>query len=282
LNPASPDGPSAPSREGLGSPGLPGVAGAAGLRLGADAGGVLCLHGFTGSPFEVAPLAGDLDAAGFTTAMPLLAGHGLDAAALEVTGWPDWLASAEVAFATLTARVRGPVGVVGFSMGGLLALKLALRHPGRVAALALLSVPMRLRPSQVRGIRLLGYVPSQLRVGPLRAIPKLRGSDVSDPDVRAQNPCLTVMPLPGLESLLRLMAEVRAELGQVRVPTLVAHARLDHTVPLADGLELADRLGAPVVERLWLDRSFHLIGVDVERRIVAEAVTRFMTRFVRG
>jgi len=212
--------------------------------------------------------------------VPLLAGHGLDAAAMEATRWPDWLASAESAFESLAARVTGPLGVVGFSMGGLLALKLALRHPERIAALCLLSVPLRLRPSQVRGIRLLGHVPSQLRVGPMRAIPKLRGSDVSDPAVRAENPCLPVMPLLGLESLLQLMAEVRGHLSEVRQPALVAHARLDHTVPLADGLELAASLGSPIVESLWLERSFHLIGVDVERKLVSAAVARFMRRFV--
>jgi carboxylesterase len=243
---------------------------------------VLCLHGFTGTPFEVQPLDDRLMAAGFLTSTPLLAGHGGDAGTMEATRWPDWLDSADAAFCELAARTAGPISVLGFSMGGLLALKLALRYPERVSALAILSAPLRLRPSQVRGIRWLGYVPSPLRVGPLRAIPKLRGSDVSDVAVRNANPCLPVMPLQSLESLLLLMADVRGQLRHIRAPTLVMHARLDHTVPIADGFELAGGLGSGVVERRWLDRSFHLIGVDVEREIVADAVTHFLGRHMRG
>ena len=43
----------------------------------------LCLHGFTGTPYEVAPLARALAAAGFAVSAPLLAGHGDSPAALE-------------------------------------------------------------------------------------------------------------------------------------------------------------------------------------------------------
>lgn len=241
----------------------------------------LCLHGFTGTPFEVQPLGDALGAAGFRTATPLLAGHGAGTKAMEASRWPDWLASADTAFRALADETSGPIAVMGFSMGGLLALKLALQYPERIAALALLSVPLRLRPSQVRGIRLLGHLPRPFRMGPLRAIPKLRGSDVSDAGVRGANPCLPVMPLLSLESLLQLMAGVRDQLKAVRAPALVVHGRRDHTVPIADGFELAEGLGSPIVDRLWLDRSFHLVGVDVERQLVADTVTRFLTAHTR-
>jgi carboxylesterase len=241
----------------------------------------LCLHGFTGTPFEVEPLANGLSKVGYQTTAPLLAGHGAGWEAMEATRWPDWFASAEAAFHTLRNRVGGPISIVGFSMGGLLALKLALTYPEHIEALALLSTPMRLRPSQVRGIRLLGFLPHQLRFGPLRAIPKWRGSDVSDASVRQANPCLPVMPLAGLESLLQIMASMRDQLKQVRAPALVVHSRQDHTVPIADGFALADGLGSSVVERLWLDRSFHLVGVDVESLQVVETVSAFFGRCKR-
>ena len=37
--------------------------------------GVLCLHGFTGTPFEVRPLAEALAGRGYTVLAPVLAGH---------------------------------------------------------------------------------------------------------------------------------------------------------------------------------------------------------------
>lgn len=235
---------------------------------------MLCLHGFTGSPFEVQPLADRLAGAGYRVAVPTLAGHGAGVAALEATGWRDWLRSAEEAFDALAAVSRARVAVLGFSMGGLLALQLASTRSARIAALAVLATPLRLTAAQVGGIRVLGALPRALRRGPLRAVPKLFGSNVSDARVRRANPGLRAMPVVGLRSLLELMANTRAALGGITTPALVIHGRKDRTVPLAASIELADALAG--AQRLWLDRSRHLVGVDVERALVADTVASFL------
>jgi len=242
---------------------------------------VLCLHGFTGTPFEIQPIADALAAEGYLVAAPMLAGHGVDPITLEATRWPDWLESAEGAFEMLARRVSGRIAIVGFSMGGLLALRLARKHPERVAALAVLSAPLRLRRAQVGGIRLLGLIPRPLRIGALRAIPKSLGSDVARADLRGTVLGLPAMPLGALQSLLVLMAEVRSELKHIETPTLVVHGRQDHTVPIADSIALADGLGGPEVERLWLDGSYHLVGIDVDRQAVIDAIIRFLATRAR-
>ena len=241
-------------------------------------GGVLCLHGFSGSPFEVQPLAAALEEAGYLTETPVLAGHGGTVADLAATRWPDWLASADAALTALRARVGGPVAIAGFSTGGLLALELAHRRPQDVAALVVMAAPLFLRRYQTWGVRLLARLPRPLRRGRLAFLAKLRGSDVSDREVRHANPCLPAMPIAGIASLLDLGRRVNRELPTITVPALVMHARHDHTVPIAASIALADRLGSPVVERLWLPRSFHLIAVDVERDLVANAACDWVRR----
>lgn len=258
---------------------------------------VLVLHGFTGTPFEVRPLSDRLEQAGYLVHTPVLAGHSGDLAALEATDWPDWLRSAENAFDGLVDKLAtmggtDRVAVVGFSMGGLLALRLAATRPQRVSALAVLAAPLRLRAAQVRGIKLLGSVPRALRWGPWRAVPKFLGSDVSLPELKHAMPGLGAMPVLGLQSLLRLMAVTRDGLGDVRAPVLVAHGRNDRAVPIADSYELARRLEAlaaqgpqqvpaPVIERLWLERSSHLVGVDVEQDHLADAIATFLSTRAR-
>jgi carboxylesterase len=74
------------------------------------------------------------------------------------------------------------------------------------------------------------------------------------------------------------MDTVRADLPSIKVPTLVVHGRQDHTVPMDDSLELTGSLGSDVIERLWLDRSFHIVTCDVERTLVADAVVKFLGR----
>src|SRR3982751_654942 len=116
------------------------------LSIAGDGRGVLCLHGITGTPFEVRPLAEALGRRGCTVVAPTLAGHGGTLRDLAASGWRGrvrsggggvgWFRSAEEALDDLRARVGGgPVAICGFSMGGLLALRLARLHPESVSAL---------------------------------------------------------------------------------------------------------------------------------------------------
>src|SRR5512138_2201219 len=110
------------------------------LSIAGDGRGVLCLHGITGTPFEVRPLAEALGRRGCTVLAPMLAGHGGTLADLAASGWQDWLRSAESAFHELVARVGGGrVAICGFSMGGLLALLLARLSPEPIAPIAVMS-----------------------------------------------------------------------------------------------------------------------------------------------
>jgi carboxylesterase len=241
----------------------------------------LCLHGFTGTPFEVRPIAEGLAAQGFTVAAPVLAGHGATVRELEATRFTDWLFSAEQALLALRREVgEVPVAIAGFSLGGLLALRLAHRHPDWVAALAVLAAPLRLRPLEVAAIRAWGRLPRFLRSGPLSVLPKARGFDLADDEMARRNPSLTGMPLAGVHSLIELSALVRQDLPTIQTPTLVMHGSLDRTVPLEDSLELAGTIGSTALERLWLPRSGHLLAIDVERRTVVDAVVRFFARYL--
>jgi len=238
---------------------------------------VLCLHGLTGTPYEVAPLARALGAAGYFVSAPLLAGHGETTAALVATRWQDWFASAEVAFDRLRAASGGgAVAVLGFSMGGLLALRMARLRPADVAAVMAFSVPLRLRPWQIAAAKAWRRLPGFLRRGPLAVLRKRGGSDVTDADARRENPSLPEMPIGSVAEIVDLAAIVRRDLAFIKQPTLVAHGELDHTVDLQASYELAGSLASEEVRRLWLPRSAHLIGVDVERVKLAETVIQFL------
>jgi carboxylesterase len=242
---------------------------------------VLCLHGITGTPFEVRPLAEAFGRAGFSVEAPMLAGHGVTLAELARSTWPDWLASAERALEALRARVHDrPVAICGFSMGGLLALRLARLHPERVAALVVMGTPLRLRRLQVGAVRALTRLPIDFGRWSAASIPKPNGSDISIPEMRHGNPGLQAFPIAALKQLFALMDVVRADLPSVRAPTLVAHGRHDHVVPMDDSLELTGSLGSEVIERLWLDRSFHVVGLDVDSATLVETATKFVARFV--
>ena len=89
---------------------------------------MLVLHGFTGNPQSMRPLAESLATAGFTVELPLLPGHGTAIEDMIPTRFADWSEAAETAYDGLARRCEA-VAVAALSMGGTLALWLAERHP---------------------------------------------------------------------------------------------------------------------------------------------------------
>jgi carboxylesterase len=239
--------------------------------------GVVCVHGFTGTPFEVRYLGEQLARGGFQVHGLRLPGHGTQLTDLDGTTWHDWADAVEKAFDTMRLSCRKVV-VVGQSLGGLLGLHLAARCPD-VAAVASLAAPLWLDGlgGQVAALAANGTL---ARVMPwFTKVPKFSGSDVRDKKARAANPCYDAIPLKALGELVRYMQVVDASLDQITQPVLVLHATQDHTAPVACAYRIAERARAQRVR--ILPQSYHLIAADVERDIVADEVISFVRRTTR-
>ncbi|MEZ4333416.1 MAG: alpha/beta fold hydrolase [Myxococcota bacterium] len=227
---------------------------------------VLCLHGLTGTPYEVRPVAEALVARGLRARGPWMAGHEGGHEVLARTSCADWVELAEAELVRLRSE-HARVFLVGVSMGGLVALRLA--QTAAVDGLVVVGVPLALP----RPLRLLARL---LRpVLPYRA---KQGSDICEPVARARHPGLAAMPLAAVVELTRLQALVASHLGRVRAPILVAHGRRDRTAAPADaarihaGVESADR------ELYYLERSGHVATVDYDGRALARAAADFLAR----
>ncbi len=240
--------------------------------VGDGAVGVLCVHGFTGTPYEMRYLGEALARAGYTVRGMRLPGHGTRVEDLDQTTWSDWANGVEDAFDELR-RSCGQVAVVGQSLGGLLALHLA-SHRTDVAAVATLAAPLWLEGLSARVAQ--WAADGMLRR--IRAIPKFYGSDVRDKRTRAENPSYAAIPTRALAELAAFMRVVNGELEQVKSPVLVLHAEHDHTAPVACATRIAARTNAARLR--ILPRSFHMIAADVERDIVAAEVVHFLRRHV--
>jgi len=242
----------------------------------------VCLHGFTGTPYEMQPLAGVLVGAGHSLSSPMLPGHGLGVSALARSTWRDWAAAADDAVSALVREFGSPVAIVGASMGGLLGIHLARRRPADVAALVLLSPPLRFKPMTAHGLAILSWMARLAGVADHVVVPKAFGADVRDPGVRARMPTLHWYPLRGLSSLAELMTSAAADLAHVKAPALLVHGRHDRTVSHESVDEIAARLGSPLCERLCLERSGHLVALDYDQAELGRAVLAFLSRSARA
>ncbi len=236
----------------------------------------LCIHGFTGTPFEVRPVADALAPLGVSSVGILLPGHGTDAAELARTRWPQWQQAALAAWDALPAEL--PRVIVGSSMGALLALRVAvLRHD--VAALILLAPALSFFRDGELAAR-------AARAGLWRLKPfvakEQAGGDVADDSARAANPTYPVIPLRGLAELGELQRVVRAQLTHVTAPLCVFHGAQDHTIPPAAADEIVLGVRSSTVEHHRLRDSFHVIGIDVDRARIAALSAAFVARTLAG
>jgi carboxylesterase len=215
------------------------------------------------------PLGEALAEAGFVVELPRLPGHGTDPADLALTTWDDWLAEAERAFGVLRTRTpEGRVLVAGLSMGGALTLAMAEAHP-ELAGIICINAPTQAPPELAEGIR-------QMLEGGVDIIDSI-GGDIADPD--ADEASYDATPLRPLLSMIDAGDGVRERLGDIRCPALIITSRQDHVVTPTDSDVIAGAVGGPV-ERLWLEKSFHVATLDYDRAELEAAAVAFAQRVV--
>ena len=203
--------------------------------------------------------------AGLTVELPLLPGHGTVVADMVPTRWEDWSAAAEAAYVDLAARCES-VAVVGLSMGGTLSVWLGERHP-EIAALVVVN-PLIVPPDADT----LAFIESMIEGGEELA-PGV-GSDIAQEG--AVESAYPELPLRSARSLFGAAAEVEAELGSITCPVLLFSSTQDHVVDPVSSDRLADGVKGPV-ERIVLERSFHVATLDHDKDEIEARTVEFVT-----
>ena len=229
---------------------------------------VLLLHGFTGSPWELRPVGEALAARGIHVTCPRLPGHGTTPEAMLFATRLQWLEAADGALQSLQGAPR--VFIVGLSMGALLAMVLAARHPGLVKGLVLMAPALKLASRDARLLRRLRWLPFDLRETWLK---KTR-TDIELDEVRSQSPILPRYPLSRVLDLFSLGELAHQSEARISCPSLVIGAVHDHVVDTNEVMALQKRL--PSSRRLLLQRGFHIIPRDTDRAVALSAIAHFV------
>jgi carboxylesterase len=228
--------------------------------------GVLLCHGFTGSPASLRPWAAALAAAGYTVELPLLPGHGTRWQDLQDTRWTDWFGAVEQVLLELTERCDH-VFVMGLSMGGALALRLAEVHGSAVSGIVVVN------PSIHSGDKRLLALPVMRRLVP--AIPGIC-NDIKRPG--QDEVAYDRMPLKALQSLTDLWRVVSADLASIDQPLLVLGSEVDHVVEPTNGRAVIAGVSSSDADYVSLANSFHVATLDNDAPLIFAESISFVRR----
>ena len=246
---------------------------------------LVVVHGLGGAAVNFTELA-PLLAGSRRVLIPDLPGHGRSQPLKYVDGLTTY---AEHVAAVADLEEMFPAPVIGYSMGGVIALRLAVERPNNVPALALVAAAGIVSVTRRAEI----WLAATGTVRPAQVMTRFRGTF-------ARRPRLRWLPFgawgavdpPGLspESVLGFLEgpsqhtdvgaagralltdDPRPDLDRVRCPVFLLWGARDRLVPLEDGFEYARRLRAPI---RTLPAAGHLL-VGEQPQACAEILLEFL------
>ncbi|MGH2617591.1 MAG: alpha/beta hydrolase [Thermomicrobiales bacterium] len=217
----------------------------------------LLIHGFLGSPRELRPLAQELAAAGVTARGLLLPGFGADIARLRHVRADEWLTAARNAWVE-TREGAVSTTLIGFSMGGAIALRLAAEAgltPDRLILLAphwkfadRRAIILPVAKHLIRELKPFGRIDfdsPDMRRMLSEMVPH---ADLDDPDVRHQLRDSVTIPTSALDQLRRIGVAAAAAAPRIAGPSTILQGLQDRTTLPAYTRSLARRMGADLRE----------------------------------
>lgn len=225
---------------------------------------VICMHGFTGNPYDVSPAISPLSNMGLSVVAPLLPGHGYrerlkqeqEFSAITLNGMLS-AARQEIAQAR---EHYAHVGMFGFSMGG--AITLSMAAEGLLDACAVAAPALRLSRNAEILIPLLSWASFTIEAPPHEPF---------------YLPVYEFYHSRALRTLWQLSGYARRQLPKIRCPVLAVHSHKDLIVPPVV-LGMMQKHIPIEIETGWFDDSGHSMLLDVSGLHVSITIAEFFRR----
>jgi acylglycerol lipase len=196
-------------------------------------GAVVVVHGLRDHAQRYGALGADLAREGFLVVAQDHRGHGRSGGRRQhFADVDDLVADVDLAVQRAGEEVPdGPLFLFGHSLGGLVATRYALAHPGALDGLVLtgpaLMLPADVKPVEVRAAKLLSRLAPGLRVQELDDAAFVREAEAKA--ALAADPLVDHRDLPARSAgaTIRAIEDVQQRLGEVSAPLLVLHGSED-------------------------------------------------------
>ncbi|MEI7027838.1 alpha/beta hydrolase [Paenibacillus sp. y28] len=224
---------------------------------------VLLIHGFTGSPSEFRRLGYYLNDLGYSIHAIRLPGHGTSPEDMLKTRWQHWWGHVRESYDQLRSCGYRHIVVIGHSMGGLLAMKLAAEQ--QLDGVVSLAAPIYLTTRKSVLAFWLQHFVKYSKKKP----------SVSD-DILFEAYAYTKTPVPCVVSLRKLMRHVKRLLSRVEAPLLIGQGEHDRTVQPRSARYIYERVTASLRRIHYYPETSHAILLDRSREQVYQDIHQFI------
>ena len=236
---------------------------------------VMFIHGFMGGPSQFADLEAAVYEIGCSCVSVLLPGHGGGVDQFVKFGVSHWQGHVQEEIDKIKGDYR-QIFLVGHSMGGLLALNASLVKENQIAAVMLLSTPLKINLFNPRmlwaKLRLLAFPKSH----------EIKAAYVKSNSLTAAKFFVYPLFVKAFINFYRLVGRTRARLSEVFVPVYMFHSKNDETTSYRSVALLCAGLCNTETTVFSLDKSWHAFYCAEEREIIKEQLIQMIREVGAG
>ena len=237
--------------------------------------GILLINGFSSTPENFRHLVPHIEALGLPSRSPTLRGHGAETPdALRGVEWKDWLTDGENALQELLTEAEKVI-VIGHSMGGWIALHLAIDHREKIDSIIIAGASTRPVSPLGPGRPLHFLFPLVVKLVKKWDWPPV----YADPALAQSEPSYRWIPTESFVQLFSFMKATEKRLSEVNIPILILHSKKD-TMNSPEGAQiLYDSISTPKGQKqlVWFEKTEHNMFLDCEQ----EEVNRTLVEYVK-
>ena len=236
---------------------------------GTNGNGVLLVHGWSSTPYELRRLGKYLNESGYTVMGIQLTGHGTVPGDLEDTNWQQWESDVRLGYQKMQEKCD-KVYVGGTSIGANLAMILA-KEEKDIAALILMATPYKLRMERTG----LFFVKMLIKFG-IKYRNKFYPPTFGLSTTITRSISYQSYPVKNLLEVYEAVSLARKNISEITQPCFVLQSTHDHIIS-KNSLELIYAgVSSKIKKKLYIEKAYHTFISDIRNEHVFKEILKFI------
>ncbi len=231
--------------------------------------GVLLVHGWTSTPYEVRRLGKYLNENGYTVSGIQLTGHGTVPKDIEDINWSTWVEDIRKGYEKLASSCD-KVYIAGTSIGANLAMMLA-KENSELSGLVLMATPYRIRQE-----RLVTFFAKVLLAAGVRYRKKFYPPTFGLSSTITRLISYQTYPIKSALETFKLIQEARKNLEKITQPVFLLQSTHDHIVGKKSMENIFNGVGSKIKQKLYIEKAYHTFISDIKNEHIFEDILRFV------